>query len=110
MVNSIIIKIANGEAAIKPIVCELGCGTGSVTELLAAKGFDMIGVDASQEMLRIACEKRARSGKDILYLNQLPYFYPFYPPFALQRTYQLNLESAFLSNFLALMLRRRCCL
>lgn len=52
------------------IVCELGCGTGSVTELLAAKGFDMIGVDASQEMLRIACEKRARSGMDILYLNQ----------------------------------------
>jgi len=52
------------------LVLELGCGTGSLTELLAARGFDMIGVDCSDEMLNIACEKRERSGYDILYLNQ----------------------------------------
>ena len=52
------------------LVLELGCGTGSMTELLALKGYDMIGVDFSQEMLNIACEKRDKSELDILYLNQ----------------------------------------
>lgn len=52
------------------LVLELGCGTGSMTELLAAKGFDMIGVDCAEEMLRIACEKREKSGHDILYIHQ----------------------------------------
>ena len=52
------------------LVLELGCGTGSLTELLAARGFDMIGVDCSDEMLNVACEKREKSGHDILYLNQ----------------------------------------
>lgn len=52
------------------LVLELGCGTGSMTERLAVKGYDMIGVDFSQEMLNIACEKRSESGLDILYLNQ----------------------------------------
>ena len=49
---------------------DLGCGTGTLTELLAAQGYDMIGVDASEEMLQAAMEKRTRSGQDILYLLQ----------------------------------------
>ena len=62
---------ALGEYGIRDgLVLELGCGTGSLTELLAARGFDMIGVDNSDEMLNIACEKREKSGRDILYLNQ----------------------------------------
>lgn len=52
------------------ILLDLGCGTGSLTELLAASGYDMIGVDNSEEMLQLAMEKRARSGRDILYLCQ----------------------------------------
>lgn len=52
------------------IVLELGCGTGSLTELLAAEGYDMIGVDSSDEMLNAAFEKKEKSGHDILYLNQ----------------------------------------
>ena len=52
------------------ILLDLGCGTGSVTELLAKAGFDMIGIDNSEEMLEIAMEKREESGFDILYLLQ----------------------------------------
>lgn len=52
------------------IVLELGCGTGTMTELLAGYGYDMIGVDYSEEMLDVAMQKRADSGHDILYLLQ----------------------------------------
>ena len=41
-----------------------------MTEILAAKGYDMIGADNSGEMLEIAMEKRDESGHDILYLLQ----------------------------------------
>ena len=49
---------------------DLGCGTGEMTERLAAAGYDLIGVDASPDMLEEAKEKQERSGHDILYLLQ----------------------------------------
>ncbi len=52
------------------LVLELGCGTGTMTERLAARGYDMIGVDLSEDMLAEAMEKRCLSGQNILYLNQ----------------------------------------
>ena len=52
------------------LVLDLGCGTGTLTELLSEAGYDMIGIDFSQEMLAIAQEKRAQSGHQILYLEQ----------------------------------------
>lgn len=52
------------------LLLELGCGTGTVTELMAKKGYDMIGVDNSPDMLELAMGKRAESGLDILYLLQ----------------------------------------
>lgn len=51
-------------------ILDIGCGTGTLTELLAKRGYDMIGIDSSSEMLQIAMEKRERSGLDILYLLQ----------------------------------------
>lgn len=52
------------------LVLELGCGTGTVTGLLAQKGYDMIGVDNSEEMLAEAMKKKMETGQDILYLLQ----------------------------------------
>ena len=54
----------------KDLVLDLGCGTGTLTELLAKEGYDMIGIDYSQEMLARAMEKREESGLQILYLLQ----------------------------------------
>ena len=52
------------------IVLDLGCGTGTMTERLAGYGYDMIGVDNSEEMLELAMEKKTETGYDILYLLQ----------------------------------------
>ena len=49
---------------------DLGCGTGTMTEILAGYGYDMIGADNSEDMLELAMEKRIQSGHDILYLLQ----------------------------------------
>lgn len=54
------------------ILLDLGCGTGKLTRIMAEKGFDMIGVDNSMEMLDMAREyeydREEPSG--ILYLLQ----------------------------------------
>lgn len=54
----------------KNLVVDLGCGTGTLTELLYQKGYDVIGVDNSESMLNIAMEKKENSGAEILYLLQ----------------------------------------
>ncbi len=51
-------------------ILDLGCGTGTLTELLAGRGYDMIGIDNSEEMLQIAMDKRDDAGLEILYLLQ----------------------------------------
>ncbi len=48
------------------IVADLCCGTGQITERLSKKGYDMIGIDCSQEMLLVARQKDEKS----LYLCQ----------------------------------------
>jgi SAM-dependent methyltransferase len=49
------------------LVLDLGCGTGKMTRLLSDAGYDMIGVDNSEEMLEIATEYET---EEILYLCQ----------------------------------------
>ena len=54
------------------LVAELGCGTGTITEGLAAAGYDMIGIDVSPDMLEIANEKKIANGfSSIMYLQQI---------------------------------------
>lgn len=54
------------------LVLDLCCGTGKLTRLLRTLGYDMIGVDASYEMLEIAREHELEANEEsqILYLNQ----------------------------------------
>ena len=54
----------------KGLLLELGCGTGKMTRRMAKKGYDMIGIDISQEMLSIAREKSEGLDDGILYLCQ----------------------------------------
>lgn len=65
-----IIALLNRYGVEEGILLELGSGTGSITQLLASHGFDMIGIDNSIEMLEIAQTKAIGQGLDILYLNQ----------------------------------------
>lgn len=52
------------------ILLDLGCGTGSLSEELAALGYDVIGVDNSEDMLWAAQRKKLESGRDIAYICQ----------------------------------------
>lgn len=61
---------ADALASERDLVLDLGCGTGTLTQLLYTKGYDMIGVDNAPAMLNIAMRKREESGADILYLLQ----------------------------------------
>ncbi len=54
----------------KGILLDLACGTGTMSMLLSDKGYDVIGVDASEDMLSVAQEKKMESGKDIMFLCQ----------------------------------------
>ncbi|HBB72445.1 MAG TPA: class I SAM-dependent methyltransferase [Ruminococcus sp.] len=52
------------------ILLDLACGTGSISQEMAVLGYDVIGVDLSDEMLGIAIEKKFDAGLDIQYLRQ----------------------------------------
>ncbi len=52
------------------ILLDLACGTGTVSLMLSDMGYDVIGVDASEEMLSVAQEKKMESGADVIFLCQ----------------------------------------
>lgn len=52
------------------ILLDLACGTGSISEVMAGLGYDVVGVDNSEEMLGIAMEKKFESGSSVQYLCQ----------------------------------------
>ncbi len=63
----------NSEAALEQernLIAELGCGTGSFTLNMAKRGYDIIGIDMSPDMLDIARKKSMEQGLNIMYLEQ----------------------------------------
>ena len=65
-----IVELLKGQGVSGGLCCELGCGTGELTGRLSKKGFDMIGIDNSSDMLALAMEKNETSGGSALYLLQ----------------------------------------
>ena len=85
-----VISLLKEEKIEDGLVLDLGCGTGKMTRLLQAAGYDMIGIDNSEDMLEIAreyqydmqaemldaesvtgeAEQDTETGKQILYLLQ----------------------------------------
>lgn len=51
-------------------IADLACGTGNITNALAERGFDVIGVDVSQPMLSIAQDKAYEAHLKVRYLLQ----------------------------------------
>ncbi len=49
------------------LVLDLACGTGTITNILAKDGYEMIGIDLSYDML---IEANAKKESNILFLNQ----------------------------------------
>ena len=52
------------------LVLDLGCGTGKMTLELASRGYDMTGVDYSDDMLDVARASAEEKGHDVLWLSQ----------------------------------------
>jgi ubiquinone/menaquinone biosynthesis C-methylase UbiE len=51
-------------------VADLACGTGGITNALAARGYRATGIDLSEDMLYVAREKARKSGLRIPYICQ----------------------------------------
>ena len=59
-------KILTDQGIQDGLVLELGCGTGTFTELLARQGYDMIGVDSSTQHRKTAEAGRTADGAEPL--------------------------------------------
>ena len=52
------------------ILLDLACGTGTMSLMFSQRGYDVVGVDGSEEMLTQAQEKKMESGADVIFLCQ----------------------------------------
>ncbi len=52
------------------ILLDMACGTGTLSKMFAQKGFDVVGIDSSEEMLSRAQEKKFEENFDALFLCQ----------------------------------------
>jgi SAM-dependent methyltransferase len=57
-------------AAAPLTIIELGCGTGSISIPLAKRGYRVIGVDVSPEMLAVAREKMRQARTEVTWVEQ----------------------------------------
>jgi len=69
-VDYILKLMANSGAPDDAKILDAGCGTGSVSVALAQFGFDVTGVDISQDMLNIAEEKAREAGTHVKFICQ----------------------------------------
>lgn len=51
-------------------ICDLGCGTGIMTEKFAKAGYEMLGVDSSVDMLAQAYQRKEKNNSSVIYLHQ----------------------------------------
>lgn len=52
------------------LLLDLGCGTGTLSFMLEEKGYELIGVDPSEDMLMVANEKKYELGSPAVFLCQ----------------------------------------
>ena len=52
------------------ILLDMACGTGTLSFLFEKKGYDVIGVDASEDMLSVAQEKKLETASEAIFLCQ----------------------------------------
>lgn len=64
-----LLKEDAGNSRFKNIL-ELGCGSGNITEKFLEKGFEVVGIDSSFEMLEAARRKTSMYGDKIILLEQ----------------------------------------
>lgn len=63
-------EIFNANVLKPKLILDLGCGTGEFSIEMARRGYDVIGLDVSSDMLSCARDKAESAGVDILFLNQ----------------------------------------
>ncbi len=63
-------KILNDNHIRSGILLDLACGTGSMSFEMEKRGYDVIGVDASPDMLGVAAMKKSELQSGVLFLNQ----------------------------------------
>lgn len=63
-------KIFNKKESNPHTILEIACGTGNITNELAQRGYDIVGIDKSIEMLAFAKNKADDLGVDVKYLHQ----------------------------------------
>ncbi len=65
-----LLKLFKKHGKTPTLLLDLACGTGGFSNQMALQGVEVIGVDASEEMLACARENSALLGTDVLYLCQ----------------------------------------
>ena len=65
-----LLKLFKKHGKMPTLLLDLACGTGAFSNEMALGGIEVIGIDASEEMLSIARENSADKGTDVLFLCQ----------------------------------------